>query len=101
MQAESQEEAVAKAKAYVQANPTATQPSRTMKVQIHGMHCASCEVLVERKFKKIEGVEKVNVNHANGKADLICSHEPNIRQLNNLVREDGYQVTFWDDRNSG
>lgn len=74
---------------------------KKVKLKIHGMHCASCEVLIERKFKKVAGIEKVHVNHANGKADLICSHEPNIRQLNNLVREDGYQVSSWDDRNNG
>jgi len=74
---------------------------KKVKLKIHGMHCASCEVLIERKFKKIAGIEKVHINHANGKADLICSCEPNIRQLNNLVREDGYQVSSWDDRNNG
>lgn len=73
---------------------------KKVKLKIHGMHCASCEVLIERKFKKVAGIERVHVNHANGKADILCSCEPNLRQLNNLVREDGYQVSSWDDRNS-
>mgnify|MGYP003393874439 CR=1 FL=1 len=73
---------------------------KKVKLKIHGMHCASCEVLIERKFKKVAGIERVHVNHANGKADILCSSEPNLRQLNNLVREDGYQVSSWDDRNS-
>lgn len=69
-------------------------------LKIHGMHCASCEILIERKFKNVAGIEKVHVNHANGKADLFCSSETNLRQLNNLVRDDGYQVSLWDDRSN-
>src|SRR3989344_4363895 len=70
------------------------------RLKIHGMHCASCEVLIERKFKKIAGVERVSVNHANGKAEIVCSCELNLRQLNNLVREDGYRVSSWNNRNN-
>src|SRR3989338_6150028 len=73
---------------------------KKVKLKIHGMHCASCEVLIERKFKKIAGVEKVSVNHASGKAEIVCSCELNIRQLNNLVRVDGYQVSSWFNRNN-
>lgn len=64
------------------------------------MHCASCEVLIERKFKKVASIEKVNVNHADGKAEILCSKEPNLHELNNLVKSDGYQVSFWQDRHS-
>ncbi len=69
-------------------------------LKIHGMHCASCEVLIERKLKKISGIEKVQVDHASGKAELICSSGPDIDALNNLVRNDGYTVTPWADRNN-
>lgn len=71
---------------------------RKIKLKIHGMHCASCEVLIEHKFKKIQGIEKVSVHHATGKAELVCSQEPNLHVLNNLVKQDGYHVSFWDDR---
>ena len=72
---------------------------KKVKLKIHGMHCASCEVLIERKFKNVSGVEKVNINHASGHAELICSQEPNLKQLNSLVNDDGYHVTTWEDRN--
>jgi sulfite exporter TauE/SafE/copper chaperone CopZ len=70
------------------------------KLKIHGMHCASCEVLVERKFKKVAGIEKVSINHANGKAEIVYSIEPNIKELNDLIGGDGYSVSQWNDRNS-
>ncbi len=73
---------------------------KRVKLKIHGMHCASCEVLIERKFKNVAGIEKVHVNHANGKADLLCSCEPDLLKLNSLVKESGYQVSSWDERNN-
>lgn len=76
-----------------------SQKLKKVRLKIHGMHCASCEVLIERKFKKVPGVEKVNINHASGNAELICSQEPNIKQLNNIVNEEGYYVSLWEDRN--
>jgi sulfite exporter TauE/SafE/plastocyanin domain-containing protein/copper chaperone CopZ len=68
---------------------------KKVKLKIHGMHCASCEVLIERKFKKVAGVEKVHVSHHNGKAELFCSTDPNIHELDNLVKSDGYRVSPW------
>lgn len=72
-----------------------SQPLKKIELKIHGMHCASCEVLIERKFKKITGVERVNVSHHNGKAELLCSADPNIHELDGLVKSDGYRVTPW------
>ena len=74
------------------------QQLKKIKLKVHGMHCASCEVLVERKFKKVAGVEKVNVNHSNGHAEILYSKELNLNELNNLVKQDGYHVSFWHDR---
>lgn len=72
-----------------------SQPYKKVKLKIHGMHCASCEVLIERKFKKISGVEKVRVSHHDGKAELLCSTDPDICALDGLLKADGYRVTSW------
>jgi sulfite exporter TauE/SafE/copper chaperone CopZ len=63
-------------------------------VKINGMHCASCEVLIERSFKKIPGIEKVNVNHASGKCELLCTCDPDMNRLNDAVKEHGYSVSL-------
>lgn len=52
-----------------------------MRVAVHGMRCASCEVLIERKFKRVEGVEAVRVNQVSGQAELTCRTKPSIRHL--------------------
>ena len=58
------------------------------------MHCASCEVMIEHKFKTVPGVEKVNVNHATGKATIYFNQAPQLQQLQNAVRESGYTVSL-------
>lgn len=66
---------------------------KKISLKIKGMHCASCEVLIERKFKKVAGVEKVNVSHVNGQAELYCSFNPNLNQLNDSIKDHGYTVS--------
>lgn len=68
---------------------------KKLKLKIHGMHCASCEVLIERNFKKIDGVEKVSVNQADGKAKVYCSRVPNLQAFQQAVGPNGYAVSPW------
>src|SRR3989344_424827 len=70
---------------------------KKLKLKIHGMHCASCEILIERNFKMIPGVEKVNVNQFDGKAKVYCSKAPTLKEFQASVRADGYAVTPWEE----
>ena len=70
---------------------------KKVKLNISGMHCASCEVTIERKFKTINGVEKVNVNYVTSKAELLCHQYPNIDALKASVKDDGYIVRLWNE----
>jgi len=74
---------------------------KKLELQIHGMHCASCEVLIERQFKKVEGVEHVEVNHATGKAEVQYAKKPDLQALQEAVKEHGYAVSSWADRHRG
>lgn len=65
-----------------------------IELRIHGMHCQSCEVLIERKFQKIEGVQKASVNHATGRASVLCSKIPRISDFQSAIRHDGYNVSL-------
>ena len=68
---------------------------KKVKLKIHGMHCASCEVLLERKFRQVSGIEKVQINHVNGEANLVCSQKLDFGRLNDLVKDEGYEVVSW------
>lgn len=67
---------------------------------VQGTHCASCEVLIEREFKKVPGVEKVDVNHATGEARLHCTELPDVTQLNEKIKPHGYTAFPWDEKPS-
>lgn len=41
---------------------------------IRGMHCRSCEILLEREISKIPGVKHVEVDHKRGVAEVKFSH---------------------------
>lgn len=46
--------------------------------QIDGMHCRSCEVLIERTAKELPGVHGVRVDAKTGTAHIYCSQETTI-----------------------
>lgn len=64
-----------------------------MELQIKGMHCPSCDILIERQFRKIKGVEKVKASYITGKAEIYYSERPSIEDLNKSINEHGYSVS--------
>lgn len=65
---------------------------KKLEVRIKGMTCGSCEILIERKFKKIPGVESVKVSHAEGKAYISCKRQPSDQELQEAIASDGYKI---------
>jgi len=61
-------------------------------VYIKGMHCRSCEILVEDELRKIKGVTDVKVSEKNGRA-YVC-YEGNIdhNKIEKAVRNAGYEL---------
>ena len=44
--------------------------STTKTYRVKGMHCASCAGIIEKTFKKVDGVESVEVNYGTEKAKV-------------------------------
>jgi sulfite exporter TauE/SafE/copper chaperone CopZ len=63
-------------------------------IPIKGMHCRSCEILVEDELSKIYGVEQVEVNQKKGEA-IVCSNG-NIDQsrIEQAVLNAGYSLGY-------
>ena len=60
-----------------------------------GMHCASCEVLIEKKLLELQGIESVEASVKNGQVLIEYENEkPNKDKLNKLFQQEGY--TFSD-----
>ncbi len=62
-----------------------------------GMHCAACEILIEKKLLKIEGVASVEASTSNGKVTIEYeAQKPNIEALNIIFKKDNY--TFFENQ---
>ncbi len=63
--------------------------------KVQGMHCASCEILIEKKLLDIENIKSVDASTGNGQ--VLIEYEgdrPNPERLNNIFKEENY--TFSD-----
>ncbi|MFA4872993.1 MAG: sulfite exporter TauE/SafE family protein [Patescibacteria group bacterium] len=59
---------------------------------VKGMHCASCEVLIEKKLLKLDGIRSVEAS--TNKGEVVIEYrdkKPNIAELDQLFKQDGYR----------
>lgn len=73
----------------------------TQTYQVKGMHCASCSSIIQRNFKKVEGVESAEVNYATETAKV--SFDPtktNPHALSERIEPLGYSLLIPDSHNS-
>ncbi|MBU3979663.1 sulfite exporter TauE/SafE family protein [Patescibacteria group bacterium] len=61
-------------------------------IDIKGIHCASCELLIEEEVTKIPGVSRCKVNYRKGRADIL--HDGQIDQglIQSAIEEAGYSI---------
>src|SRR3989338_8156736 len=63
--------------------------------KVKGMHCASCSSIIERVFKKVEGVQSAEVNYGTEKAKV--SFDPSktsIQALSKKIEPLGYSLAM-------
>lgn len=63
-------------------------------IPIAGMTCHSCEIMLERKLRKMPGVVKVEVNHKKGTAHIVTEGDsfPPTHDIEMIVENAGYKV---------
>ncbi|MBI5077710.1 copper-translocating P-type ATPase [Candidatus Falkowbacteria bacterium] len=61
-------------------------------LKISGMHCASCEQIIEKKLLAVQGVNSVSVSYANEKAFIDAEESVSIKKLTESVADAGYQA---------
>src|SRR5882757_10972571 len=69
--------------------------TKTLTLAVGGMHCANCEVLVERRLKEVPGVTGVLANHGKGQAEIRYRGDLDMTALQNAVADEGYSVAPW------
>lgn len=61
---------------------------------VKGMHCASCEVLIEKKMLKQKGVKAVEASTTKGELRVeYAGEKASVEKLNELFREDHYSFS--------
>lgn len=78
---------------------------RRRTICIQGMHCASCDMMVERKLSKVPGVLAVDAHHATGEAVILTdpANPPDEAAIQDAVEHAGYSLgdagnhTLWRD----
>jgi copper chaperone CopZ len=62
-------------------------------IPIKGMHCKSCELLIEENLKQVTGVEKVESSHVSGRAKIWYENtKPSFSGISKAVENAGYTV---------
>ncbi len=65
----------------------------TQTYKVKGMHCASCSSVIEKTFKKVEGVHSVEVNYGTEKAKIsFDSSKTNPNNLSKHIESLGYSL---------
>ncbi len=70
----------------------------TKTIPIKGMHCRSCEILVEDELMKINGVKKAIVNEKKGTAEIYYKGHFEEEQIEKAVCDAGYAIGIKEQR---
>jgi copper chaperone CopZ len=68
--------------------------AQTLEVQVSGMVCAFCAQGIEKKFSKVDGIDKVHVDLKSKKLTLDFKGKPTLsnQNINDMIKDAGYQV---------
>jgi uncharacterized protein len=67
--------------------------SKKIEIPIKGMHCRSCEIMIEDSIKKVSGVEKAEARQSTASVSVFYSdQEPNKKEIEQAIMISGYTV---------
>lgn len=68
--------------------------------RVKGMHCASCAGIIEKTFRKVEGVEDVEVNYATESCKIVFNEsKTNLKDLSKKIEKFGYSLALTENPN--
>jgi len=65
---------------------------KNIKLNISGMHCASCAAVIEKSLNKQEGVKRASVNFATEKAIISAQEGVSPEQMVEAIKKAGYSA---------
>lgn len=71
---------------------------KKISIPVKGMHCKSCELLLEEKIKNISGVKKVKASHQGNLVEAYYEDKtPDSEEIQKIIKDAGYEVGVSDD----
>ena len=61
-------------------------------LNVNGMHCKSCEILLNDTISEISGVEKVISDSKKGTVSVIYKEDAILAQIKSVIEKEGYRV---------
>ena len=69
--------------------------NKKIDLQITGMHCQSCEILIKEELSELPGVSEINVDHKTGMAHLFLDEaQSSPDALLTAISKAGYTATI-------
>ncbi|MEI6426735.1 MAG: sulfite exporter TauE/SafE family protein [Candidatus Absconditabacteria bacterium] len=62
-------------------------------INVKGMHCNSCKLLLEKSLAPLQNVESVHANFSKGTVTIDHQKPLNTDEINQIIEDCGYQVT--------
>ncbi len=62
------------------------------KIKVGGMHCRSCEMLLDDSISEIRGVESVAADCKKGIVEVSVPDESTLDRVKEAIRKEGYKV---------
>lgn len=76
--------------------------NKKVSLNLAGMHCASCSLIIEKSIKKLPGIESATASYGAEKADVV--YDPNKVKTEDIigaVKKAGYEAEARDDNHVG
>ncbi len=61
-------------------------------LHISGLHCVSCEILLEKELKKIPQLKQCKISHKKGIAEIECNGDFPYEEVESAINNCGYKI---------
>ena len=73
---------------------------KKINVNIKGLHCRSCEMVLEESLSQVSGVKNIKINHKTGLAEIYYEQkQPILTELEKKIKKAGYSLGLEDEKN--
>lgn len=66
---------------------------KNLTLNIKGMHCPSCEILIKDSLEETDGIKKAEVSNEKGMAEITFDEKLiDEKKIKDIIKKEGYEV---------